>query len=503
MHLLRIPTLLLSLAFFVAPVVAAIPADDTPPGEVRIYKNSGGKPRELEIYFPANHDPARRRVPGVILFHGGGWGGGDLSQFRAACAHFAKRGLVAATANYRMLTKTEAAALPERTQRKRVCITDAKSAIRWMKKHAAELGIDPARIITGGGSAGGHVSVLATLNPGLNDPADPDGIDTAVVAYLLFNPAFTAADAVDPEVDVLRHADQHFAPALAMFGTKDSWKRGWDDFQRAIEARGNTTTKLLLAEGQAHAFFNRGVWKDICIAAADRFLVRQGLLRGDSGIAAPASGEKLISAPEFVDIFNGTDLSGWDGKPGCWEVRDGEIWCTGKAKEKNWLIWRGGQPGDFVLRMEFRWDQGNSGVQVRSDDLGDWMVFGYQVEVAKRDVMGLWHHSLLPKEHPKKQQRHLMATAGQAVVLAKNGRKTTTQKGDPDVVKTRFNEHAWNNLEIVAQGDTLTQLINGVEFSKVTDRDEEMSRRRGFIALQDHGKGCVVAFRKIQLKLMP
>ena len=115
----------------------------------------------------------------------------------------------------------------------------------------------------------------------------------------------------------------------------------------------------------------------------------------------------------FVPIFNGRDLKGWDGKPGAWEVRDGEIWCTGTSEEKNWLIWRGGEPADFVLRLEFRWDQGNSGVQVRSDDLGKWQVFGYQVEVAKADAMGLWHHSLLAKEHPKRQARFKMTTAGE------------------------------------------------------------------------------------------
>ena len=91
--------------------------------------------------------------------------------------------------------------------------------------------------------------------------------------------------------------------------------------------------------------------------------------------------------PGFVSIFNDSDLSGWDGKPGAWEVRDGEIWCTGASKEKNWLIWRGGEPADFILRLEFRWDKGNSGVQVRSDELGKWQVFGYQVEIATADVI--------------------------------------------------------------------------------------------------------------------
>ena len=58
-------------------------------------------------------------------------------------------------------------------------------------------------------------------------------------------------------------------------------------------------------------------------------------------------------------------------------------------------------------------------------------------------------------------------------------------------------------MEIIAQGATLTQKINGIVFSAVTDRDTEMSRKSGFIALQDHGKNCQVAFRKIRLKIQP
>ena len=208
-----------------------------------------------------------------------------------------------------------------------------------------------------------------------------------------------------------------------------------------------------------------------------------------------------IDETGFVPIFNGRDLEGWNGKPDAWEVRDGAIWCTGQSQEKNWLIWRGDQPGDFDLRMEFRWDRGNSGVQVRSDDLGDWQVFGYQVEVARQEAMGLWHHSLLAKDHPKKKQRHKLATAGESTVLAADSAKTVTRVQDAEVVKAHFKEEAWNRLEIIARGDTLVQKINGVVFSTLTDKDAKMSRRKGFIALQDHGKGCKVAFRKLQLRM--
>ncbi|MEX2579422.1 MAG: DUF1080 domain-containing protein [Verrucomicrobiales bacterium] len=203
-----------------------------------------------------------------------------------------------------------------------------------------------------------------------------------------------------------------------------------------------------------------------------------------------------------VSLFNGNDLSGWDGKPGAWEAKDGAIRCTGEAQEKNWIVWRGGQPGDFVLRLEFRWDQGNSGVQVRSDDLGDWQIFGYQAEVAEQDKMGLWHHSLLAKDHPKKKARHLMATAGERAIISEEGTKTVVREADAEKVQSHFEEHEWNEMEIVAKGDTLTQKINGVVFATVVDRDEEMSRRKGFIALQDHGKGCRAAFRNIRLELL-
>ena len=204
--------------------------------------------------------------------------------------------------------------------------------------------------------------------------------------------------------------------------------------------------------------------------------------------------------PGFISLFNGVNLDGWDAQPGAWEVRDGEIWCTGASEERNWLIWRGGQPADFVLRLEFRWDKGNSGLQVRSDDLGDWQIFGYQVEIAKREVMGLWHHSLLEGEHPKREARWLMTTAGERAVIAEDGTRVNTKLEDAAAVQAHYDEHAWNTMEIIAVGDMLIQKINGVHFATLIDNDSEMSRAKGFIALQDHGKGCIVAFRNIRLK---
>ncbi|PAW89035.1 MAG: hypothetical protein B9S26_09350 [Opitutia bacterium Tous-C4FEB] len=267
---------------------------DAPPGKPYIYKQSAGKPRQMEIYFPPNHNPAKSKVPGMILFHGGSWGGGSLSQFRIACAYFASRGLVCATAEYRKLSAAEAEQLPPGVTKKRACVTDAKSAIRWFKQNAAELGIDPRRVIAGGGSAGGHISALATMNSGLNDPADPQEFDTGVVAYLWFNPAFSAGDKEDPEIDILRHLKADLPPAIVFFGDKDGWKKGWDVAHAKWKSLGTETIDLQIAPGQSHSFFNSDPWQTVTLIAADRFLAKHGLLKGEPTKARLASGERLV-----------------------------------------------------------------------------------------------------------------------------------------------------------------------------------------------------------------
>jgi acetyl esterase len=265
---------------------------DGPAGKLHVYKTSAGRERRMEIFFPPGHDAAKSKVPGLILFHGGGWKGGTLAQFRVACAYFASRGLVCATSEYRMLGKSDAK-LPAGESFKRVCVTDAKSAIRWFKRNADKLGIDPTRIITGGGSAGGHISALATMNPGLNDPADPKDIDTSVVAYLWFNPAFDPKDKQDSEIDILHHMKADLPPAIVFFGDKDIWKKGWDAAHAKWKQLGAKGIGLHIAKGQQHSFFNKDPWRAVTLIEADRFLVKHGFLTGEPTLEMPPGGEKL------------------------------------------------------------------------------------------------------------------------------------------------------------------------------------------------------------------
>ena len=275
------------------------------PGKKYTYKLTGGEPQDLEVYFPGEWDPAKNRVPGVMMFHGGNWGHGDLSSFRYTCKYLASRGLVAATANYKLRTAEQLKALQAAKpgavsageSRKRVGIIDAKSAIRWMKQHAAELGVDPLRIIVGGGSAGGHLSVLSTINASLNDPKDPQGIDMKVVAYLLFNPAFTPPGReLDTQVDVFPLLKPGLAPSIMFFGTEDKkWKSAAEELVKRIKANGDETV-MWTAAGERHSFYNQQPWCDLTLIEVDRFLVAHGLLKGPATLSASATGGKLERA---------------------------------------------------------------------------------------------------------------------------------------------------------------------------------------------------------------
>jgi len=269
-------------------------SEDIPEGELYTYKEEDGVTREMEIHFPRDHDPSTESVPGIIMFHGGGWGGGKRDQFRYLCNYFANRGLVAATVSYRLATKT----YDGDGSRKRVCVTDAKSAIRWYKQHAKELGIDSHRIIAGGGSAGGHISLLATTNHELNDPHDDSSYDTSVAAYLLFNPALGMADAKDSEIDFLQHIRPDFPPAIVFFGSKDEkWLKGWNTAYEKMQSLNIHSVEFWIAEGQQHSFFNKQPWQDITIRASDEFLKTHGLIQGETTLELPKTREQLVKKP--------------------------------------------------------------------------------------------------------------------------------------------------------------------------------------------------------------
>jgi hypothetical protein len=203
--------------------------------------------------------------------------------------------------------------------------------------------------------------------------------------------------------------------------------------------------------------------------------------------------------PGFVRLFNGKDLAGWEGDPKVWSVHDGTIRCESpKDGKRNWLVWRDGELADFELRLRFRFLAGNSGVQVRSKEIKKCWVQGYQVEVAQKSKMGLWHHSIAPAKH-----RSHLATAGQRVHIRPDGTKQLTSFAEPEKVQAAYRENDWNDLTVLAEGARLVQIINGKVFAELVDEEEQFSSRSGVLAFQDHGHGTVVEFKDIRLKRLP
>ena len=119
-----------------------------------VYKSAGGADLKLHIFEPSER-PSDKPLPAIVFFFGGGWTGGTPSQFFQHSRYLASRGMVAVSAEYRV--KNRHGTTPAE------CVADGKSAVRWLRSHAAELGIDPARIAAGGGSAGGHVALCTAV----------------------------------------------------------------------------------------------------------------------------------------------------------------------------------------------------------------------------------------------------------------------------------------------------------------------------------------------------
>jgi len=118
------------------------------PSKEVLYKAVGETELKLHVFTPEGHRASDKR-PAIVFFFGGGWNGGSPSQFYPHCDYLASRGMVAAAAEYRVKSRNKTTP--------RECVKDGKSAVRWLRQHAGELGIDPKRVAAGGGSAGGHV----------------------------------------------------------------------------------------------------------------------------------------------------------------------------------------------------------------------------------------------------------------------------------------------------------------------------------------------------------
>lgn len=208
----------------------------------------------------------------------------------------------------------------------------------------------------------------------------------------------------------------------------------------------------------------------------------------------------VLSAEDgFQEIFNGRDLSGWEGDSEYWSVEDGAI--TARTTPDNlltyntFLVWQEGKPSDFELRLKYKIVGGNSGVQYRSrvTDEDKYVVSGYQADIDSQPrYTGMVY---------EEKGRAILAERGQRVVVGPDGEKEVEQFADKDELQKKVKNEDWNDYRIVARGNRLQHYVNGVLMTELIDNQESKAAESGVIALQAHqGPPMTVQFKDVRLK---
>jgi hypothetical protein len=203
----------------------------------------------------------------------------------------------------------------------------------------------------------------------------------------------------------------------------------------------------------------------------------------------------------FVSLFDGKTLEGWDGDPVYWKVENGTIVGTitpeTVVKRNTFLIWRGGEPADFELKLEYRVSaQGNSGVNYRSLELTDakWSLSGYQADIEGRE-----RHTA---QNYEERGRTFLALRGQVVRCVEGQRpQVIGSVGDAKELQALVKPFDWNAYHLIARGNVLTHILNGRVMSVVIDEDAAKRRMAGKIGVQVHvGPPMTIEYRNIRLK---
>lgn len=200
----------------------------------------------------------------------------------------------------------------------------------------------------------------------------------------------------------------------------------------------------------------------------------------------------------FKPLFNGEDLTGWDGNPELWKVENGEIVGTTTGPEQlaynQFLIWRGGKVKNFELRAKIKQAGNNTGIQYRSSENTDkkWSIRGYQCDI-----------------HPNTPYRAMMYEEGGRGIVSQNGQSVVI---DPSGVKWLAGEHEpvnvdvaeWHDYTIIAKGNHLVHQIDGKTTMELTDFEEAKRSLEGLIAFQIHrGPAMKVHIKDVMLKELP
>ena len=252
-----------------------IAAETPQPPSQFVFKTVGQRKLVVDVSYPQQWRKGDKRAA-IIFWSGGGFATGETTQFRPQAEHFAKRGMVAIRAEYRGRIK-DGVEVDE-------CLKDALSAMRWVRTNAAMLGVDPERIVSSGGSAGGFLAASVWTAENLHSPGDDLTVSPKPNAMVLYNPALGfeiwkgAHITVPPAMpDPLRDIKKGMPPTLVLIGSADDFLPACRNFCAKGRELG-TRMEIEVYEGQPHAFFNQSPWREKTTERADQFLETIGFL---------------------------------------------------------------------------------------------------------------------------------------------------------------------------------------------------------------------------------
>jgi acetyl esterase len=263
--------------------------------EQRRYRQAPEGDLFLHIYYPPGWKQEDAR-PAIVFFFGGGWKTGSYVQLEPQAEYFASRGLVAASADYRIFNKHKAT--PDQS------LQDAKSALRWVRTNARELGVDENKIIASGGSAGGHLAAAAALLEGFDAPDDDVTVSCKPNALVLFNPVLnltllpgralldSKGNNITKSFSPTLNLHKSAPPAAIFYGTADKSLAQGEEYAAKANDLG-IRADLYTAAGASHGFFNRSPWTEVTAKQADEFLASLGYLEGLPAIELSAEAPRL------------------------------------------------------------------------------------------------------------------------------------------------------------------------------------------------------------------
>ena len=213
----------------------------------------------------------------------------------------------------------------------------------------------------------------------------------------------------------------------------------------------------------------------------------------------------------FTQIFDGASMKGWDGDAKFWRVESGaivgETTAENKLTENTFVIWRGGEPADFELKLEYRINATNSGIQVRSSYVppgtdadgivqGKWVLKGYQADI---DIANRYTGQIY-----EERGRRFLAMRGQFSYIPEGGgpKVVGALQTTPDALQEIIKKHPeWNQVHIIARGNMITEILNGHVTSVLVDDDTKGRALKGLIGFQVHtGDPMKVEFKNVWLK---